>query len=223
LLKFACILAGASLLSVGGPAQAAFTVHFDDFLQDHTNYNGFEGLGNQSNYSGSPYTEQDITVSFVGSSGNIWTSSQAAEGSYSWYEESGSGYTKVSFGTVINAMEFRAGSGFYYITPTLYYDVLLAGISVASGSFSVSSYAGFNAYGFSGADFDEVRLQVRTDSGGFFDPSARTAGAYDAINFIAAPLGAVPEPSSWLLMIVGMGTVGAAMRSRRKTTRFVYA
>jgi hypothetical protein len=34
-------------------------------------------------------------------------------------------------------------------------------------------------------------------------------------------LGAVPEPATWAMMLVGFGGIGAAMRSRRSTGREV--
>ena len=39
----------------------------------------------------------------------------------------------------------------------------------------------------------------------------------DTINISSAP-GAVPEPASWALMIVGFGTVGPSLRQRRRAT-----
>jgi PEP-CTERM motif len=39
---------------------------------------------------------------------------------------------------------------------------------------------------------------------------------YDNITLFAAPLGAVPEPASWTMMIIGFGAVGSAMRRRSK-------
>ena len=41
--------------------------------------------------------------------------------------------------------------------------------------------------------------------------------------FDAVTLSAVPEPSAWAMMIVGMGAVGFAMRRRNVTTRVSYA
>ncbi|RYF19740.1 MAG: PEP-CTERM sorting domain-containing protein [Oxalobacteraceae bacterium] len=39
---------------------------------------------------------------------------------------------------------------------------------------------------------------------------------------LAASPGAVPEPSTWIMMLVGFGFVGAAMRYRRANTKVVY-
>lgn len=184
-LRCALLLAGACLFAAT-PGEAALTVETSDFLTGYTNYNGFEGMGATTNYPGTiPYTEQGITVQYVGSA-IIWTYSQAAEGNYSWYANGGgTGYTQVTFVNPINAVEFQAGSGFFPgQNPVLYYDVLLAGVSIGTGTITgISDHPGFDFYGFSGALFDEIRLQVRTDGGATFNATAYEAGAYDAFNF----------------------------------------
>ncbi len=49
-------------------------------------------------------------------------------------------------------------------------------------------------------------VALRNPQGGFFSPSAAPG-----------PLGGVPEPASWALMIAGFGLVGATARRRRST------
>ncbi|CAA9524175.1 MAG: hypothetical protein AVDCRST_MAG91-2390 [uncultured Sphingomonadaceae bacterium] len=39
----------------------------------------------------------------------------------------------------------------------------------------------------------------------------------------ASAVSAVPEPTSWAMMIIGFGVIGAAMRHRRPSTKIVYA
>ncbi|HWI85740.1 MAG TPA: hypothetical protein VNT42_05375, partial [Sphingomonas sp.] len=79
-----------------------------------------------------PYTEDGITVTYVGTAA-IWSGSQAAEGLFSWYENGGgTGYTDITFGQTINAVEFQAGSGWYSGPVELTYNVLLSGTSIAS-------------------------------------------------------------------------------------------
>jgi len=215
----ALILAALVAATTATAAQAVITVQTSDFLGTPTNYNGFEGLGSTTNYPGTPYTEQGITVEYVGTLRGIWTDSQAAEGLHSWYENGGgTGYTKVTFGGVINAVEFQAGSGWFSgSVPSLQYEVLLAGSTIATGSIAgVSFYTGFSFFGFSGGNFDELHLQVQQDGSLPFDSNAVEAGAYDAINFGGSfNGGAVPEPASWALMIAGFGMVGATMRRRK--------
>lgn len=50
---------------------------------------------------------------------------------------------------------------------------------------------------------------------GQFD--ARTSSTFDAIaTFDAPPTGAIPEPATWAMMILGFGAAGTAIRSRRR-------
>ncbi len=202
-------------------AASALTTHTTDFLAGYTNYNGFEGMGSTTNYPGAtPYTEQAISVQYVGTPGNIWTDSQAAEGSYSWYPSGGStGYTRITFGGIIDAVEFQASTGWFTTAGALQYDVLLGGVSVGTGEFAfVSNYqTGFNFYGFSGVNFDEVRLQARQSGESGFDASALEALAIDAVNH-GGNIGFVPEPATWAMLITGFGLVGSALRRRRAIT-----
>lgn len=209
------------ILLAAATSAGAVTVETTDFITSPTAQNGFEGIGSTSVYPGaSGYTEQGITVTYVGGPGNIWTDSQPTpDGVYSWYPNGGSnGYTRITFGGTVTAVEFLAGSGWFGGTAVLFYDVLLGGVSQASGSAGIVPVFndGFAFYGFSGGSFDEVRLQVRTDGGTFFDPSAYEAGAFDAIQ-IGDGTGGVPEPATWAMMILGFGLVGAA--ARRRTNR----
>lgn len=194
-------------------ANAALTVQTTDFLAGYTNYNGFEGLGSTTTFTG-PYTEDGITVEYIGTA-SIWSDSQAAEGLYSWYPNGGgTGYTRITFGGPINAVEFQAGSGWFGSADSLQYDVLLGGVSVGSGQIAgLSNYTGFSFYGFSGTSFDEVRLQAQQGSVVGFDALAFEAGAYDAINF-GGSTSTVPEPTSLALMIASFAIGGIARRRK---------
>jgi hypothetical protein len=211
------LLAGSALLSV--PAQAALVVHTSAFISSPTNFNGFEGIGSFTDYHG-PYTEGGITVQYS-TGADIWTASQAGEGTYSWYTNGGaSGYTSVKLANngTISAIQFLAGSGFFGGGANLAYELLNGGVSVASGvAGPVPGYnAGFATYGFSGIAFNEVRLKSASGATSF-NPTEYEAGAFDSFA-IGAVGGAVPEPASWALMIGGFGFIGAAMRRRRAVT-----
>jgi len=56
--------------------------------------------------------------------------------------------------------------------------------------------------------------------GGQTDPGFQSNGAYqlraNELKLAANGEGAVPEPASWALMLIGFGTVGGAMRARRR-------
>jgi hypothetical protein len=214
LMKF---FATAILLAAATGA-GAVTVETTDFITTPTAQNGFEGLGATTSFDGTAgYTENGITVTYVGTPGRIWTTSQTApEGLYSWYPDGGSvGYTRITFGGDVTAVEFRAGSGWFGGTINLAYDILLDGVSLATGiAGSVpNANSGFVFYGFSGATFDEVRLQAAPDLAAF------DAGAYEALALDDIQIGdvtaGIPEPATWALMIAGFGLVGAAARRRR--------
>jgi len=205
-----------STIAFVAPALAGITVQTTNFLNGYTHYNGFEGMGETFGYpANTPYTEDGISVTYVGYAG-IWTTSQAAEGLYGWYPNgSGYGYTDITFGQTINAVEFQAGSGWFNPPAELTYNVLLGGVSIATGTISgLPTYGSFHFYGFSGGNFDEIQLQGRHNSGNVFDPYAQEAGVFDAINF-GGVLNA-PEPSSWLMMVGGFGLAGAALRRVRR-------
>ena len=214
-MKSTFALAALLATAAVAPAHAALTVHTSAFLTSVTHYNGFEGIGqNYSFPANTPYTEDTITAEYVGTA-IIWTDSQLMEGAYSWYPNgSGTGYTKVTFGPT-SAIQFAMGSGWFGGTPVLQYEVLSGGNLIGSGAIAgVSTYTGFGYYGFSGAVFDELRLQVVNPGGGRFDPNANEAGAYDAFSTGTT----VPEPATWALMIGGFGMVGFAVRRRSAAT-----
>jgi hypothetical protein len=73
----------------------------------------------------------------------------------------------------------------------------------------------FTLVGFTGLSSVSVGQQV-SNSGAQFPPQADSGYlAFDDITF-TPDAGAVPEPASWALMIVGFGAAGGLLRSRRR-------
>jgi hypothetical protein len=73
--------------------------------------------------------------------------------------------------------------------------------------------------------YDGVYFAGLTDTAGFDSltiygidgvPQVINPAAYDSLRF-SASLAGVPEPAAWLMMIVGVGGVGAVLRRRRRT------
>jgi len=196
------------------PASAALTIHSAPFIGTPTWSTGFESLGDITGADGvNSYSEDGISVNYVGD-GFIWSTSQPTpDGLYSWYPDAGgTGYTSFTFDDATE-FELLVGSGWFDGSGMLAYDVLLDGVSIGTGiAGGVPAYGnGWTTYGFSGATFDEVRLQVASGATGF-DPAVYEAGAYDAVKIVAGAGPVVPEPATWALMIAGFACVGGLLR-----------
>ena len=82
----------------------------------------------------------------------------------------------------------------------IYSNATISGISVGVGSGASTDYRAFA---------DNVTLNTKQGS--------------TTWNFEVAGIGAVPEPSTWAMFILGFGVIGAATRSRRKSARIAFA
>ncbi|WP_445191633.1 PEPxxWA-CTERM sorting domain-containing protein [Sphingomonas sp. Tas61C01] len=78
-------------------------------------------------------------------------------------------------------------------------DAKVVGLSFGAGSGFGSGFTGF---------VDNAKVTTRLGT--------------DAINFETVQ-SAVPEPSTWAMMLLGMGAVGASMRRRKVTTRVAFS
>lgn len=107
--------------------------------------------------------------------------------------------------------------------------------SGVGGFGGVSAAVGFNA-GNGNADGTFFEIPGSRVPGSFYDTgtqplvTATNDGVPGQLRFevrnggiVVPPTGAVPEPSTWLLLIAGFGMIGAATRYRRRSTRTVYA
>lgn len=79
--------------------------------------------------------------------------------------------------------------------------------------------------------FEQITLDFSIDNPPFIPNELTFSNSYDApidpisnsinpggtlINIADVTLYAVPEPATWIMMLIGFGGLGAAMRSRRK-------
>lgn len=106
----------------------------------------------------------------------------------------------------------------------------LAGASSAYYGNPNAAYLGQNSwepYAFFGVTstvaFD--RIDIIENGGGGFELDNITIGSAIQLGHTGggndtADTGAVPEPSSWAMMLVGFGAMGAVMRMRRRATTF---
>jgi PEP-CTERM motif len=214
--KFIFLLLPALLVFATG-AQAV-TFQAGSFISSPTNFNGFEGFGSTQSFpSNTTYSEGGISVKYVGSA-SIYTGSIGIGnvGNNEWYENGGGiGYTdiKLTSGGALQSLQLLVGTGGGG-TNYLDYQVLDNGILVGGGSQLIANPMSY--YGFSGGGFDEIQLQVQhvNPNPTVFNSSAGDVGAYDNISAIAS---AVPEPSTWAMMILGFFGIGAMTYRRRKS------
>ena len=233
LSKPLCLLAlSASSLVLATPVRAGLTLMHGAFITP-THFNGFEAAGAHvapGSLIYGPYTEGGITVERIGNTGAATVFQ--AEGNYSWYTGSVNPQEQLAPGyTSIRAADFGAMSEIQFDATTeiltdydnypFDYQVLYQGAVLGTGRVwgLCSAYTKcFNTFGFSGAIFDEVRLQssILTSQ---FDP---TGAGTDVMVLDNIYIREVPEPASWALMIAGFTVIGTALR-RRPRVRVAFA
>lgn len=194
----------------------AQTIHTSSFFTP-TSTNGFEAIGGTFYPLNTDYTEGGITARYVGSGQSIWTTYQY-NGAHGWYPNGGgNGYSRfaLSGGGAFSAFGFVGGSGAGGASNWLY-ELLLNGVSVASGVGGTVSSSGLQYYGISGITMDEVRLQNLYNGGTAFDPNGTDALSVDDIQ-IGNVVVATPEPASLVLLATGL--LGIAGVARRKHAR----
>ena len=214
----AAALAGTMLAEA---ASAAVIVHTAPFIKGGF-FNGFEGTSSPrfGNYPGNTHSEGGLTVSYVGLAPRGIYNGEEAEGLFGWFPNGGGfGYTRITptEGGDLNAIQFLARSGSRDPSDLfVQYELLFEGLEVASGSVGGLNFDGggpFTYVGFSGVTFDEVRLRSLITSWKEMPAGLETL-QLDSI--AAANMGAVPEPDSWALLIIGFGTVGTFIRLSRR-------
>jgi hypothetical protein len=214
----ATITSAIAISAVSTTSAQAITLHTTDFIPDatRTNFNGFEGIPGTS--YGSVYAEDGIQVEQVdGNANGIWTSylDWGGEGQRAWYPNGGDfGFTKITRqggGDFFNIGLLR-GSGYGTTAPITYvYQLLNNGSTVLSGNL-FSTSPGY--IGFSGGDFDELRLGAYYGNNPDQTLSGIQALAIDSIELSGSSVEAVPTPAL-LPGLVGLSM--AAWRKRRES------
>lgn len=106
-----------------------------------------------------------------------------------------------------------------------YFDLLIAGPSQYSSQIFANTN-GTTAFGLTAGDYTFSVFEGSFSAlGTAFASGAGTANISrgGAFNFSIADAAAVPEPSTWAMLIVGFGAVGFAMRRSRQRVRVAYS
>lgn len=115
-------------------------------------------------------------------------------------------------GGAFTIANFLAGIGEYSAATnaTVNYTLTLASGGTATGSFGIDR------------TYQSIALNTAAITSATFTGLADGYVAFDNVT-ISAGSGAVPEPATWGLMILGFGMIGGAARSRRHKTKVSFA
>lgn len=196
----AIIAPTSGVVNVGGPGFGTLT---ETFNQSGLSAGYTAGVTNFDTYIGSGPTH---TIIFAG---------------FEWFSNSGTNSAQVTydFGSAKGidrlALWNEESSG----VGTLGLSYSLDGVSYSAlGTFMptnnpVGSNYGADVFSFGAVNARYVRFSMSgcPQSGGTF-----TACSIGEIAFRSANMGAVPEPATWAMMILGFGLVGGAMRGARR-------
>lgn len=201
-------LAAAVALSLGATTAGA-TIRVNDF----------ESIGSATYAVNTVYAQQQLGVQYVGSTfgGDVFTQFHA-DGTYDFLSNGGGkGFFEIAptDGSMMTSLDFRAGGT--YAGLTLLYEELLADNTVVGiGSLGSLDPSALHSYTLTGV-FNKVRLQ------GIIGSAFQTTvlgppegGVFDGLK--ATVRDAVPEPTTWALLLVGFAGLGSMLRYNRRHT-----
>ena len=197
--KLALAAASALAIVVSASPAAAATL---DFIGAGTSYSGNRGMN-------------EGTVTAGGFTGNLFAEGDFASSQV--YQSTGAG----SSGTFSFALAY-----FSDIDLDLPFDVLLNGTRITGFSLpalaggSLQSITGSGTFsGISTTSGIELTYRVAASApSGAGSVRLNDEGSTFTVDVVADA--AVPEPATWGMMLVGMGLVGAGMRSRRRLVTY---
>ncbi len=183
---------------------SAFTGTYTNVQVDAANQYG--GAGGNTNhavtFSGTGYT-LDIATNLAGGVTyfGFWLSALDGQNQLKFFK----GATEVFSFSASDALAFinsRPNASAYYCNPNPGRTTQNCG----------EPYAFLNFFGTNGTSFDRIQFFQDPVAGGY-ESDNHSVGQWTSIT--GDPLGGVPEPSSWAMLIAGFGLVGASMRRRR--------
>jgi hypothetical protein len=199
----------------------AVVLETTNFISSPTNSTSFE-FGAGFSFVGGVYSEGGISVAHVPGPSAAGINPLASfhslgvffnsDGNNFWYGWGQTGYESIMLtsGGDFSSIQFLVTTGYNPATSHINYQLLNDGIVVATGTFSGIDF-NFHYAGFSGGGFDQILIQ-NTYVSSVFDPTSPDGIALDAISAVAA----VPEPSTWAMMILGFAGVSYMTYRRRK-------
>jgi hypothetical protein len=116
------------------------------------------------------------------------------------FSPSVSGPVTLKFASSLTAAGFNMVSN----SSTYSFQALLGGVVIESFQSAVGSSSASNFYGFTGSNFDAIRINNLSGDSYLID------------NVQLGVTSAVPEPATWAMMLLGLGFVGGSLRSRRR-------
>lgn len=108
----------------------------------------------------------------------------------------------INFSNVVNSAYFNFVSN----PGTTVFSTFLNGVPVETAFLSTGYNGAFT--GFQNSAFNSLRIDATATGNGAF--------LLDNLSFTSGIASAAPEPGTWLMMILGFGTVGFALRRRPK-------
>ncbi len=205
-MKKLLLASTAAAVLAAVPANAAHIVFTDRASFDLATGGGlaFESFeapqsGATVNYLGLSVTESAGTNFITHTAINSFFTGATSDGANSiWYDDNGSSLATFLFDAPINAFGIDIAAA---AAGTMTYSGG-AGGTFAIGSANTPTFFGFIAP----TAFTSVT----------FDMSGGPEVGFDALSFGTA-MGAIPEPTTWAMLIFGFGAIGGAMRKKRKT------
>ncbi|WP_133364907.1 PEPxxWA-CTERM sorting domain-containing protein [Qipengyuania sediminis] len=200
-------LAGASLALAAGAASAAtvtFTGGTGGNGPGETDYANFQtSFGNQSNASNSGI--------YAGSVAGVAAAPAFGDQGDPFYAVLGGGGVTFTFASAIDVLNFDLGSADDYNSVTIFF---------AGGGSQTFTGAQLNPPGpaTGNQNIAATNGRVRINSYGQAFTSARFTSTGNSFEFDNLATGAVPEPGTWAMMILGFGAIGGALRRKSRVT-----
>lgn len=231
----------ATAIALGAPANAAETIWLDS---DHSSYSGYYASGAGLGFAGGGVNATASAWS-IGTDGKI-RAAQLGIWNQGLGVKNGSGdnshtidnkgyldFVLLQFDKIVKLETARLTTGWHGMKDTdatIGYTVLAAPslTPLALSGQLQSSLSSYNLYGSgsvgnSGTSTRNINPDNKVGNvwligASFKNPEGSTKLDGFKLEKLTFTVSAVPEPGTWMMMLLGIGAIGGAMRSRRKRT-----